>query len=89
MATPAAERDRVLRTIETWPIEDQVTLVRAILGKVAARLGASTQPTPTSEAVSERSTWDALHGIAANSQTPPTDEQVEQWLDEHRMEKYG
>lgn len=84
MAILPAERERILRTIETWPIEDQVTLAQAILGKVAARLGAS--PQSVSEAASERSTWDALHGIASNSQTPPTDEQVERWLDEHRME---
>lgn len=75
MATPAAERDSVPRTIEAWPIEDQVTLAQAILGKVATRLSASAQP--AIETASERSTWDALHGIAANGQTPPTDAQVE------------
>lgn len=75
MAIPPAERERVLRTVERWPIEDQVTLAQAILGSVAARLSASPRPAP--EAAAQRSTWDALHGIAANGQTPPTDEEVE------------
>ena len=87
MATPAAERERVLRTIEAWPIEDQVTLAQVILGRVAARLSAPKQ-TPR-QGASEGTTWEALHGLAANGRTPPTDEQIEQWLDEHRMEKYG
>ena len=40
-------------------------------------------------ATAERSTWDALYGIASNGQEPPTDEQVARWLDEHQMEQYG
>lgn len=36
----------------------------------------------------QHSTWDALHGVAANSPEPPSDERVEQWLDERRMKEH-
>jgi hypothetical protein len=32
---------------------------------------------------------EALVGIGAGNGPPPTDEDVRQWLTEHRMEKYG
>ena len=31
----------------------------------------------------------SLIGLAAGDRPPPTDEEVKQWIDEHRMEKYG
>lgn len=36
----------------------------------------------------QSSTWDALHGVAANSPEPPSDEQVGQWLDERRTKEH-
>jgi hypothetical protein len=30
-----------------------------------------------------------LASLIANGKTPPTDEEVVQWLEEHRMERYG
>jgi hypothetical protein len=82
MAATLLERDAILHAIETWPMEDQVALARIILE--CASLG---QAGNMAESAT-RSTWDALRGIASSGGKPPSDEQVAQWLDEHKMEKY-
>lgn len=83
MATNPNEHDAILHVIESWPVEDQVMLARTIL-----RQAVKNEPAETTKSAG-RSTWDALYGIAAHAQQPPSDEQVDQWLDEHKTEKYG
>ncbi|HXT34152.1 MAG TPA: hypothetical protein VN837_01130 [Chloroflexota bacterium] len=78
MTTPTSDRDTIARVIGTWPIEDQVTLARQILQRATAE-----------DAVSPRPGWREMAGIASSGRIPPSDEQVAQWLDEHRQEKYG
>jgi hypothetical protein len=87
MAATPLDRETILKTIATWPVEEQVTLARTILERVAAQSGAPAQGADAQPP--ERSTWEALYGIASSEQQPPSDEQVAQWLDEHRTEKYG
>jgi len=82
MAALSPEHLTVLHTIETWPVEEQVSLARLILERAAV----SNLTPPEAH---QRSTWQAMYGLAANRQAAPTDEQVAQWLDERRMEKYG
>ncbi|HEY1390704.1 MAG TPA: hypothetical protein VGF38_19370 [Ktedonobacterales bacterium] len=83
MAATPLDRKDILHAIERWPVEDQVALARTILERAA-----SGQPVTGLEKP-PRSTWDALHGIASDGREPPTDEQVAQWLDEHKTDKYG
>ncbi|HLJ81543.1 MAG TPA: hypothetical protein VKT52_08665 [Ktedonobacterales bacterium] len=83
MATTPLDRDTILQAVENWPLDDQVTLARLILER------ASTQSGGASDQSHDQTTWDALYGIASNGRTPPSDEQVAEWLDERRMEKYG
>lgn len=83
MTTPTLDPDTILRTIATWPVEEQIRLARAVLERAAASTKRQLGQVP------EQSTWEALYGIASNGQEPPTDDQVAQWLDEQRMEKYG
>jgi hypothetical protein len=83
MAATPIDRKDIMHAIEAWPIEEQVALARTILERAT-----SGQPA-NSTGGSTRSTWDALHGIASSGREPPSDEQVAQWLDEHKMEKYG
>jgi hypothetical protein len=89
MATTAADRDAILHAIQAWPLEDQVLLAHTILEHARAAESATTPGARTSQGPSERSTWDALYGIASGGKQPPSDEQVAQWLDEHKMDKYG
>ena len=83
MAATPLDRTDILHAIEAWPVEDQVALARTILERTALSQLETNQKKPV------RSTWDALHGIASGGEEPPTDEQVAQWLDEHKMDKYG
>ena len=83
MAATPLEREAILHAIEAWPVEDQVALARTILERTVSGRVETSSEKPV------HSTWDALHGIASSEQEPPTDEQVAQWLDEHKMDKYG
>lgn len=83
MATSALDRDAILRAIRAWPPSEQLALVQEILAHTVEQLASAHREEPA------QSTWQALYGLASNGQEPPTDEQVAQWLDEHRMEKYG
>lgn len=87
MVTPTLDRDTLLQAVRDWPLDEQLRLAQMILELAQGQRVAPTQPSDAQTL--ERPTWDALYGIASNGQEPPTDEQVEQWLDEHRMEKYG
>jgi hypothetical protein len=77
MATSAMDRDAILRAIETWPLEDQLTLAHAILRRSQPPAGA------------QRPGWRELAGLVATGGPPPSDQEIERWLDEHRSEKYG
>lgn len=76
MAASLADRDSILRTVETWPVEDRVAFAQAILRRVAEHRA---QP--------QRPAWRQLAGLASAGQPPPVDEEVARWLDEHRSEK--
>lgn len=83
MAVPTGDRETILKAIEAWPREDQVALAQAILKR-------STSIPPSRDAMApQRPTWREMVGLASNGQTPPSDEEVARWLDEHRSEKYG
>lgn len=79
MAVPLSDREAIFRAIETWPREDQVALARMNLHR-------STMHTVTTP---QRPSWRQMAGMLSNGQTPPSDAEVAQWLDEHRSEKYG
>lgn len=71
-------RAAILQAIQELPPEEQDALVSELLDTFA---GVKEPPvTPHSS---------RLVGIFANGKTPPTDEEVAQWLGEHRGEKYG
>jgi len=66
----------------------RVSLARMILETVET----PTMPSPalTQTAPSRRGKpVESLIGLGAGSGPPPSDELVRQWIDEHRMEKYG
>jgi hypothetical protein len=71
--------DDVLREIEGWPRADRLSLAMEILRESAA---AAPSPAP-------RDTLSRALGLARGKGPPPTDEQVKQWIHEHRMRKYG
>lgn len=72
--------ESVLKIISQWPASRQMALVEEVLKTVSPRVE------PPKE---RRRTIDEALGMLATDKAAPTDEEVKQWLDEHRMEKYG
>ena len=74
------EINSILKQVQGWPPEDREALAKELLEPAAA-------PTTAAE---PRDTLSRAKAIAASMTRPsPTDEEVEQWMDEHRVAKYG
>lgn len=78
MAIFRADYDEVLKAVEAWPRDQRLTLVQDILKTLAA-------PSPASRP--RRRTLEHALGLLETGEAP-SDEQVQHWLDEHRLEKY-
>ena len=72
--------ENVLKTVRQWPAVQQMELVQDVLRTISARIDPPKKRTRT---------LDQALGLLATDRPAPTDEEVKQWLDEHRMEKYG
>ena len=72
--------DTILPIITNWSPSERIVLLQDVLKTL--------NPTPEPMRPHRR-TLDKALGLLATDQPPPTDEEVQQWLDEHRMEKYG
>jgi hypothetical protein len=82
MTTPTQERERILRDIEEWPVEEQVALARTILQRAEELRQSQPEQQPSVPSA-------ALRGLLANDRPAPSDDEVARWLEEARMEKYG
>ena len=80
MTSPALDRDTILQAVSTWPPDEQLALAHAIWAQVGLNFVEEPMAPPDSR---------SLAGLIARGETPPSDEEVARWLDEHRMEKYG
>lgn len=72
--------ESVLQIVSQWPTAQQIALVEDVLKTLSSRV----EPPKR-----RRRTLDQALGLLATDSPAPTDEEVEQWLDEHRTEKYG
>ena len=79
MAVFRADYDEVLKTVEAWPPDRRLTLVQDILKTLGPQ---STVSRP------RRNTLKHALGLLETA-SPPSDEEVQQWIDEGRMEKYS
>lgn len=81
--TPAEMKElwRVWDELQGWSSAQRLSLAQLILGSL--RTVVDPPPVPHSRPLSE------LIGSIAGSGPPPTDEEVKQWIDDYRMEKYG
>ncbi|MGH2517231.1 MAG: hypothetical protein ACRDHP_16400 [Ktedonobacterales bacterium] len=80
MATPTRDRENILKAVQEWSPDEQIALVRDILEHLSGPFIEEPTAPPDSR---------GLAGLLANGRIPPTDEEVAQWLDERRVEKYG
>ena len=72
--------DATLKTIRQWTNAQRYALLQDVLKTLA--------PEAEKPRVRERTLEPALR-VVPLARLPPMDEEVAQWLDEHRMEKYG
>ena len=75
----ASSYETVLQTIRQWPPARRFALVRDVINTLAAEVFPS-RP--------RRNTLERALGLLATSQPAPSSTEVQQWLDERRMEKY-
>lgn len=72
------EYQSVWEKVQSWPPDMRLTLAESVLGSLrgdVTRQGSRGLPAAM------------VRGIAATGQPPPTDEQVEGWLEDRRMRK--
>lgn len=93
MTSPTLDRDTILHTVQAWPPDEQLALAQEIARQATqaiAQVAAQPEPERPTPTIPQRPNWREMAGLAAvPGPESPTDEQVAQWLDEHRMEKYG
>jgi hypothetical protein len=72
--------ETVIKTVRQWPPARRFALVQDVLSTLAP---AETPPKP------RRKTLDKALGLLATDRPAPSDAEIQQWLDERRVEKYG
>ena len=77
--------DNILNTIRNWPLSKRLTLVQDILKTLAPDLKAVEPDSPRAK----RNTLKEALGLLATNQPAPSDQEIQDWLNEHRLEKYG
>lgn len=70
----------VIEIVRDWPAASRLSLVQDILKTLALEVENS-RP--------KHNTLEKALGLLAIDQPAPSDTDVQQWLNEHRMEKYG
>jgi hypothetical protein len=74
----------VVRQIQTWPIPMRIALARRILESTE---GTAALETPSEAALGYSAK--EIQALLKIDQPAADDATVEQWIDEHRMEKYA
>lgn len=77
----------VLETVRGWSPRKRVSLVQDILATLAPDLENPADSTFASE--EGRDTLQEALGLLSSGGAVPSDEEVQKWLDEHRLEKYS
>lgn len=76
------DRAALREAIDALPRQDQMEILFHLLDVLLRQRGQSGTRT-------RKPTLDRALGLLATDQPAPTDADVEQWLEEHRQEKYG
>src|SRR2546423_15378093 len=73
------EIEAIIESVKPWPEEDRVALAYLILRDMRTK---TREPAP-------RQTLHRALGVARGTGSPPDDETVRKWMEEHRQRKYG
>lgn len=77
MAVTVSDYESILALVRSWPASQRFSLVQDVLVTLA----------PTER--QPQQTLDRARGLLATEKGAPTDEQIAEWRDAHRMERYG
>lgn len=77
MSADVAEYEQILARVRAWSAARRLSLVQDVLTTLAP---AEREP---------RHTLERARGLLAGEQPAPSDEEIAQWLDERRSERYG
>jgi hypothetical protein len=80
-ALRVASYEHIIKIVRAWAPTRRFTLVQEVLKSLQPEFKA-TQP-------KRRNTLDKALGLLATNDPAPSDEDIEQWLDEYHKEKYG
>lgn len=75
----------IIKIIRNWPLSQRLTLVQDVLSTFVPELETDKLPPPRAK----RNTLNNALGLLATNHSPPSDEEIQNWLDEYRLEKYG
>jgi hypothetical protein len=85
MSAPLLDHDTILETVRQWPRDAQLALARELLRAAVV----SSEYDDLAEIPASGGSWRNLIGLLATDQPPPSDEEIERWREERRIEKYG
>ncbi len=77
--------ENILTIIRRWPLHKRLTLMQDVLNTLTSELVVADSP-PSQV---KRSTLKEAYGLLATEQAAPSDEDIQSWLKERRLEKYG
>lgn len=80
------DRDTILQAVEAWAPDERVALARDILSTLVAKEEPAAASSP---AARRKYTLADARGFLKTDRPPPTDEEVQELLEEALMEKYG
>lgn len=72
--------ETVLRTVRQWPPTNRFALIRDVINTLSLEI---VTPRP------KRKTLEKARGLLSTDRPAPSDTDIQQWLGERRMEKYG
>ncbi len=78
-----ADYDATLARVNAWPEHYRLALMQDILRALTAA------DAPQAAPRKQRHGLERARALRPTDQPPPSDEEVERWLEEHRAEKYG
>jgi hypothetical protein len=79
-AAGTPDYETIIETVHNWPPSRRLHLVQDVLRSLASDM----EPQRP-----RRNTLERALGLLANERPAPSDEEIQQRLDEHRVEKYG
>ena len=77
--------EKVLKMVRNWPPTQRFALVQDVLTTLASDL----EGPNSTVSFAERNTLQDALGLLSTDEPPPSDYDIQQWLNERRQKRYG